>query len=271
MRTQVPCSLSFASEHDHQDLTEVDLDKRKKELDAELERDLKRLTAERKESLHRLDWELAEAVEALHEETARKANERISQHREVIANLERKLQANSEAHEGSVDGSNSGSSGDEDAPGYFDNFVGLFWSGAGRNNTAGASHRSWSRSSGSGSPSPRECPTDRGLPVSLVRSPRHGQGEGDALVAASADRQAAAAAVVEQAAAAAVVEQATSRRSGSVRLPPPQPPPPAPSPFQDDVSGSVFSEVGSRKMPPHRSAQPLSASSSSFWGNQRGL
>jgi len=68
-----------------------ELDRKKQELEDELKTDLRRLADERRESLHRLDWELAEAVEELHADTARKANERISQHKEVLAELEERM------------------------------------------------------------------------------------------------------------------------------------------------------------------------------------
>lgn len=70
----------------------VDVDVKKQELEAQLQQDLERLAEERKEGLHRIDWQLAEAVENLHAETVRRANDRISKHQQVLANLERKRQ-----------------------------------------------------------------------------------------------------------------------------------------------------------------------------------
>lgn len=88
-----------------------ELERRKQELDAELENDLKRLAAERKEGLYKLDWELAEAIEALHDETARKANDRISQHREVLDEIERLKSAADEDSEGEGSAESDGGGG----------------------------------------------------------------------------------------------------------------------------------------------------------------
>eukprot|EP00929_Paragymnodinium_shiwhaense_P099823 TRINITY_DN616_c0_g1_i2.p1 TRINITY_DN616_c0_g1~~TRINITY_DN616_c0_g1_i2.p1 ORF type:complete len:392 (-),score=74.64 TRINITY_DN616_c0_g1_i2:345-1520(-) len=73
--------------------SEEELEQRKQELEAELEDDLMRINQEKREGLHQLDWELAEAVEQLHERSAAQMNERISQHREVLARIEARQQA----------------------------------------------------------------------------------------------------------------------------------------------------------------------------------
>jgi hypothetical protein len=73
----------------HQDLLEA----RKREMQAELDADLKQLDSERKEGLYRLDWELAEAIEALHERHAQRANQKIQQHKQFMAEMDRRAQA----------------------------------------------------------------------------------------------------------------------------------------------------------------------------------
>eukprot|EP00928_Gymnodinium_smaydae_P038259 TRINITY_DN26424_c0_g3_i2.p1 TRINITY_DN26424_c0_g3~~TRINITY_DN26424_c0_g3_i2.p1 ORF type:complete len:378 (-),score=57.99 TRINITY_DN26424_c0_g3_i2:67-1200(-) len=108
-------------------LQREDLEIAKRELDQELASDLERLANERKDRLTRLDWELAEAVEALHEDTGRKAQERIAAHREVIAALE--AQANQQhLEESDAEGSGEGESEDEEdqSGGVFGRFMGLF-------------------------------------------------------------------------------------------------------------------------------------------------
>lgn len=69
------------------------LEARKKELQEELDNDLKQLDSERKEGLYRLDWELAEAIEALHARHAERANEKIRQHKEYLAEMEKRAEA----------------------------------------------------------------------------------------------------------------------------------------------------------------------------------
>lgn len=73
---------------------------RKQELEAALQRDLERLAEERKEGLHRIDWQLAEAVENLHAETVERANQRIKQHKDMLANLENHSQSTEPRHFG---------------------------------------------------------------------------------------------------------------------------------------------------------------------------
>lgn len=145
------------------------VERQKKELEDELERDLKLLAEERKEGLHRIDWQLAEAVEALHADMARKTNERISRHKEVLAGLEgsstatsstARMQASprpatqppppassrheaSARHRGPSTGSSNGGSEDDGAPGVWNQLVSFFWRAGIAGEDAGAAIGGW--------------------------------------------------------------------------------------------------------------------------------
>lgn len=140
-----------------------ELEAKKKELEEDLQRDLARLAEERKEGLHRIDWQLAEAVEALHAETVQRAKDRIRQHKEVMAELERHQQrtqdlspalemrstgdcsptsSNSRSRHALLEGgsfSSSGGGSDDEEPGVWDQVLRFFQRASGTSRARGSS------------------------------------------------------------------------------------------------------------------------------------